>query len=60
VDAPAHADAVPHVRSGAGRQVDREKAEEMDRQRRNALVTAAVLVAIVLAIYFYTIFRYVS
>jgi hypothetical protein len=32
----------------------------MDRQRRNALVTAAVLVAIVLAIYFYTIFRYVS
>jgi hypothetical protein len=32
----------------------------MDRQRRNAVVTALVLVAIVLAIYFYTIFRYVS
>ena len=32
----------------------------MDRQRKNAIRTALVLVAIVLAIYFYTIFKYVS
>ncbi len=34
--------------------------KEMDRQRKNAIRTALVLVAIVLAIYFYTIFKYVS
>jgi hypothetical protein len=32
----------------------------MDRQRRNAIVTAVVLVAIVLAIYLYTIFRHMA
>ena len=32
----------------------------MDRQRRNAIVTALVLAAIVLAIYLYTIFRYMA
>ena len=32
----------------------------MDRQRKNAVVTALVLLAIVLAIYLYTIFKYVS
>jgi hypothetical protein len=31
---------------------------EMDRQRRNAIVTGVILAAIVLALYLGTIFRY--
>jgi hypothetical protein len=32
----------------------------MDRQRRNAIVTGIILAAIALAIYLFTIFKYIA